>query len=48
MNDIILILFLIPVFWFISHLSFQIFNLFHIWIKSKFEDIKGKDTSLWD
>ena len=48
MNDIILILFLIPVFWFIGHLIFQIINLIYIWTKSKFYDIKGKGSDLWD
>ena len=48
MNDIILILFLLPVFWFVGHLCFEIFNLFYIWTKSKFDEIKNKETSLWD
>jgi hypothetical protein len=42
------ILVLIPVAWFIISISYQIINLFYLWLKYKLQNIKIKELQLWD
>jgi len=34
------IIFLLPIFWWVITISYQIINLFYLWIKFKLENIK--------
>ena len=38
----------LPIAFFIGTLGYQILNLFYLWIKYKLENIKIKETQLWD
>ncbi len=42
------IVFLIPIFWWILNMTYQIIKLIKLWLKYKFENIKIKEYSLWD
>ena len=48
MEQYIIILLCAPVAFFIATLSYQITNLFYIWVKFKLQDIKDKEYQLWD
>tara|TARA_B100000131_G_C17983071_1_gene559420 strand:+ start:254 stop:403 length:150 start_codon:yes stop_codon:yes gene_type:complete len=47
-NNYVLIILLLPVAFFFAKLTYQIFHLFYLWIKFKFENIKIKEYQLWD
>ena len=47
MENYIWILFL-PIIWWVITISYQILNLFYLWIKYKLENIKTKEYQLWD
>ena len=38
----------IPILWFLISISYQILNLFYLWIKYKIQNIKIKEYQLWD
>tara|TARA_R100001594_G_scaffold40728_1_gene72741 strand:- start:306 stop:452 length:147 start_codon:yes stop_codon:yes gene_type:complete len=38
----------IPIVWMLMCLGYQLGELIYIWMKSKWSDIKDKETSLWD
>ena len=40
------VIFLIPVVWFFTNLSYEIVKLFRLWLKLKLQNIK--EYSLWD
>tara|TARA_B100000287_G_scaffold214036_1_gene202017 strand:+ start:288 stop:419 length:132 start_codon:yes stop_codon:yes gene_type:complete len=40
MENKYIIIILIPIIWFVGALSYQIINLFYLWIKFKLENIK--------
>ena len=42
-----IILFL-PIIWYLISISYQILNLFYLWLKYKFENTKVKEYQLWD
>ena len=42
MEEKLLIVFSIPIVWFIAILVYKIISLFCLWIKYKFESIKGR------
>ena len=42
------IVMLIPIFWFIASITYQLMNLFYLWLKFKLQDIKNKEYQLWD
>ena len=48
MEEKLLIVFSIPIVWFIAILVYKIISLFCLWIKYKFESIKNKEFQLWD
>jgi len=38
----------LPIVFFLASISYQIINLFYLWLKFKLENIKNKEYSLWD
>jgi len=48
MENYFYILIVIPLAWTLICLSYELFNLIYIWIKSKLQDIKNKEYQLWD
>jgi len=48
MEKYFLYLFMVPVFWFLFLLSYQIINLIYLWGKDKIFTIKEKEFQLWD
>ncbi len=48
MENYFYILIAIPLAWILMCLSYELFNLISIWVKSKLQDIKDKEYSLWD
>jgi len=44
----ILIVFSIPIVWYLGLLGYKILNLFYLWIKYKLDNIKNKEYQLWD
>ena len=45
-DSYMLILFGIPIIWFVSILSYKIINLFCLWLKLQLENIK--EIKIWD
>tara|TARA_Y100000593_G_C4101250_1_gene233352 strand:- start:146 stop:295 length:150 start_codon:yes stop_codon:yes gene_type:complete len=47
-NKYIIIFLIIPIIWFFGNLFYSVVNLFYLWIKYKFENIKIKEYQIWD
>ena len=41
-------IFLLPVSWFIIALLYQILNLLKLWLSLKLDEIKIKESKIWD
>ncbi len=48
MDEYFIVLLGIPFAWMFICLSYQMCNLIYLWLKSKMQDIKNKEYSLWD
>ena len=48
MENYIWLLIVLPMIWYAVLVSYQLINLFYLWIKYKFENIKIKEYQLWD
>jgi len=48
MENYLMLLILLPIIWWSASISYQVLNLFYLWIKYKLENVKTKEYQLWD
>jgi len=48
MENYLMLLILLPIIWWSVSISYQVLNLFYLWMKYKLENVKTKEYQLWD